>query len=293
LAKIYNDSRSSELKIEVMNALHALNADQLDAVLENAMAGKDPDAKANAISIIPETDLSDQEAVRLISKALQAKEITVKQAAIHSLATYNVAEAQNQLSQLVIELEKEILNPALELDLIESIDGGKNDQLKNQLESVFAKNEDPLVKWKSALEGGNSRIGRNLFNNHAGAQCTRCHTVFEVGGDAGPALANVGSRLNKRQILESLVNPSAVLALGYGAASLSLNDGNKIAGIILGESDSDISLKVGDETKLISKSNITERNDIPSSMPPMKDILTIREIRDVVAYLSTLKEEES
>jgi putative membrane-bound dehydrogenase-like protein len=293
LAKIYTNSRSSELKIEVMNALHALKADQLDAVLENAMSGKDANVKANAISIIPDTDLSDQQAVRLISKALQSKEITVKQAAIHALATYNVAEAQNQLSQLVSDLEKEILNPALELDLIEAIDEGKNEQLKDQLEYVFADNEDPLVKWKSALEGGNGRIGRNLFNNHAGAQCTRCHTVFEVGGDAGPALADVGSRLNKRQILESLVNPSAVLALGYGAASLSLKDGNKIAGIILAESDSDISLKVGDETKLISKTDITERNDIPSSMPPMKDILTIREIRDVVAYLITLREEES
>jgi hypothetical protein len=53
-----------------------------------------------------------------------------------------------------------------------------------------------------------------------------------------------------------------------------------------------LSLKVGNKDTVILKSDIVNRRDAPSSMPDMKNLLTRREIRDLVSFLATLKEEE-
>jgi putative heme-binding domain-containing protein len=293
LAELFSASTHSEVKIAALEALQSLEYGDLSTVLKMAMKDDLSEVKAKAISLVPLSKLTDSHAVELISLALQAKSLEVRQAAIHSLASYDDPKANEELSKFILSLEQGKLELAMELDLIEAIEISNNQSLKEQLDKVFSNNEDPLARWVSALEGGDYRKGRRIFNNHAGAQCTRCHTIFEVGGDAGPGLADVGSRLSNRAILESLVEPSAVLAPGYGATSLILNDDTTMAGIILRESAEEIILKIGEDRKSIPLSKVRERTDIPSSMPPMKDILTIREMRDLIAFLKAQKAEES
>ena len=46
-----------------------------------------------------------------------------------------------------------------------------------------------------------------------------------------------------------------------------------------------------DQIEKVNKSDIKERIEIPSAMPSVANILSAREIRDVVAFLSSLKEE--
>jgi putative heme-binding domain-containing protein len=290
---LFSASPYPEVRVSALEALQSIGYEQLSTILKKGIEDKNAEVKAKAISLIPQSGLSDPQAVELISLALQAKNTEVRQAAIHSLATYDDSNAIAELGKLISSLEQGDLDPAMELDLIEAIEKSKKQTLMTQLDKVFSANEDPLARWVSALEGGDYRKGRRIFNNHAGAQCTRCHTIFEIGGDAGPGLADVGSRLSNREILESLVEPSAVLAPGYGATSLTLKDQKKVAGIIIKENSDEIVLKIGDEENGISKNLIQERVDIPSSMPPIKEILTIREIRDLITFLNAQKGEES
>jgi mono/diheme cytochrome c family protein len=50
-------------------------------------------------------------------------------------------------------------------------------------------------------------------------------------------------------------------------------------------------MKVGDKADtLIRKTEVANRINSPSSMPPMHLLLNRKEIRDVVSYLATLKE---
>ena len=59
---------------------------------------------------------------------------------------------------------------------------------------------------------------------------------------------------------------------------------------IRSETETTLSIKIGNqEAREIDQTSIMERNSIPSSMPPMGQILNKKEIRDVVAYLGTLK----
>ena len=167
----------------------------------------------------------------------------------------------------------------------------KNVELLNQLESYRSKfsEDDPLALYQESLVGGDRGAGAHLFYNSDAGQCTRCHAIFEYGGNAGPLLDGIGNRLDRRQILTSLVAPSESFAQGYEIATIIKNDDTEVTGIILERSAESTKLKVGKEDILtIANSDIKATENVPSSMPIMKDILTRRELRDLVEFLTRL-----
>lgn len=59
------------------------------------------------------------------------------------------------------------------------------------------------------------------------------------------------------------------------------------------ENDNSLAIKIGNQPDtLIRKKDIAERKNSPLSMPDMRHLLTEREIRDLVGYLSTLERDE-
>lgn len=61
-------------------------------------------------------------------------------------------------------------------------------------------------------------------------------------------------------MLESLVDPSAVMALGYGFATLTLNSDEVVAGIVEAEDNKGITVKVSKtETRIVDKLQVKER----------------------------------
>lgn len=91
-------------------------------------------------------------------------------------------------------------------------------------------------------------------------------------------------------MLESLVDPQKVVAKGYGNISLTLKDGTSVAGQFRGEKDGRVTIRdlENKETK-IKVEDIAERSPVVSTMPPMGFILKKDELRDVIAYLQSLK----
>ena len=118
-------------------------------------------------------------------------------------------------------------------------------QKETDLAEATKANKDPPASYRETLTGGNADKGSDVFHNHQGAQCTRCHTIWEWGGDAGPVLKGVGERLSRQQILESLVVPSAAYSPGYGVFSLEMRDGEAVAGIVASEDETILKIKIG------------------------------------------------
>ena len=98
----------------------------------------------------------------------------------------------------------------------------------------------------------------------------------------------VASRLQREQLLEALVDPSARIAPGFGPVQLTLKNGKKLFGTLKEETPTHVVVDVGGDQR-VAKSDIATRVNGPSAMPLMSALLTRREIRDVVEYLSTLK----
>jgi len=106
----------------------------------------------------------------------------------------------------------------------------------------------------------------------------------------GPNLKSIGREKDRTYLLESLVNPQAVIAEGYGTISLTLKDGKTVAGIIQKGKNGVFEMRDPEGKKLkVKAKDIAERSAVVSTMPPAGLILTRREVRDVVEYLTSLK----
>ncbi len=66
-------------------------------------------------------------------------------------------------------------------------------------------------------QGGDPAHGAEVFHKHPIAACSACHAVDGQGGAVGPDLTEVGSRLTRAQILQSILEPNASLAAGWPA----------------------------------------------------------------------------
>ncbi len=160
-----------------------------------------------------------------------------------------------------------------------------------ELQSTLAADEDPLAQWMPALEGGDATAGAALFASHPAGQCMRCHTAEDghsAGGDAGPNLAGIAKRHNRRYFIESMVAPSATIAPGFGLVSLTFANGATLGGNLVAETDDHLDLDVSGKLVRVPRGKIASMGEPVSSMPPMADLLSLREMRDLVAWLATL-----
>jgi quinoprotein glucose dehydrogenase len=194
---------------------------------------------------------------------------------------------------LLGKMEAGTLGPELNLELGEAIESSKSADLAARYKKINSTRspDDVYASYAGSLMGGDPNRGRMIFYWHESAQCMRCHSYDDRGGTAGPRLNGVASRITREQILQALITPSARLAPGYGIVTLELKNGEKISGTLKRESKTEVVVASGnDPEKTISVSDIAKRTNAPSSMLDMKAILSKKEIRDVVAFLSTLKE---
>ena len=159
----------------------------------------------------------------------------------------------------------------------------------------MTESEDSLARFNVSLEGGDAKNGFSLFTSHPVGQCLRCHKADDdahsAGGDAGPNLAGIAKRHDRRYLLESVVHPAAEVASGYGIISVTLKNGAVLAGNLVEETSEHVDIATTEKLLRIKRSDIASATDPVSAMPPMELLLKPEETRDIVAWLSSLKKE--
>lgn len=160
-------------------------------------------------------------------------------------------------------------------------------------QAYFAKKANPYAQYNIALEGGDPLNGFSLFKSLPTGQCMRCHKFSDkgnaAGGDAGPHLAGVGKLHDRKYLLESLVNPGAVVAPGYGITSVSFKNGANLVGNMVEETPEKIVVSTPEKTWSIKRADIATFTPPVSAMPPMAGVVKPEELRDLVAWLATLE----
>jgi putative membrane-bound dehydrogenase-like protein len=142
-----------------------------------------------------------------------------------------------------------------------------------------------LVKRK-----GNAKNGREVFKTVG--TCFKCHTISGEGGQVGPNLSEIGSKLGRDGLFESILLPSASIAQQYESYIVELENGDKAVGMIVSETEGELVLKGADGVaKTFEKSEIAEKVKQTVSLMPadLQKLMTLDQLADVVEFLTTLK----
>jgi putative heme-binding domain-containing protein len=147
-----------------------------------------------------------------------------------------------------------------------------------------------LSRIEKLLPGGVVDRGRALFFGAAG--CSACHRVGSEGGLIGPDLTTVGAVRSVRDLVESVVYPSATFAQGYEPYRVSLKNGDELTGIRTRQVDESFVLRdaSGAEYHLNDKEiEKIERTKLSLMPEGLLSGLSEESMRDLFAFLQNLK----
>jgi len=155
------------------------------------------------------------------------------------------------------------------------------------------RNKQPFNRYQLIHEDGDAARGRRVFQATAGPKCNSCHTAGEAGKKSvGPDLANIGGKLGKDALLDSILNPSAGIAHEYQVTILETTTQGQVIGIVSEDTPQRVIVRneLGDEIRL-KPSEIKSRRPSHLSLMPedLVSTMTMRELMDLLEYLMTLK----
>lgn len=294
------------LRVDALYALEALGYPELLVVAQQARQSAEPRLRAAARQVLsrrPPEDLLP-EIARLLDDAHAP--LIERQEALLALGRWPQASAA--VDRLLADWLDRAANgqvPAeLLLDLLEAVEERTRlpkvklfAPLQQKLQAYRQKQQkspDPLAPYSEALNGGDPARGRDIVLNNPAVYCQRCHKLDGQGGDVGPPLNGLAAdpAKDRRYFLEAIVFPDARIAKGYETVILVLQDERTITGVVKSEDTDTIRLVTPENQEVvISKSDIASRRKGPSAMPSdLHTKLTRRQLRDLVAFLASLKE---
>ena len=137
-----------------------------------------------------------------------------------------------------------------------------------------------LVTKNAATQKGNAQSGAKIFKK---GQCIKCHRFGKLGEGLGPDLTKVRKRFQRKQIVESLFYPSAIVSDQYQSVTIVTVDGLSRTGLAVKQGTAYVVL-VPDGTKTTIKEDDIEEM-IPSKISGMPegllDTLTLTEIAEI------------
>jgi uncharacterized repeat protein (TIGR03806 family) len=168
-------------------------------------------------------------------------------------------------------------------------------QLKPKQTVVQVWRMEDLIPSLHRLKAGRSlESGRRVFRDTG---CVECHRFAGEGSTVGPDLAGVSRRMSARDLLESIILPSKVIAEEYATTVIETIAGAVISGRIEREDDRAVDLRPPSSSEVVSvpKAEIANRRRSDQSNMPLGivNVLTKEQVLDLLAYLrSDLPEED-
>lgn len=295
---IDNNQRSPELRIEasidVAPVLLKLPASIFELLLESLQPGKPALLRAAAADAMGRAHLAADQQIKLTATLGTAGPLEMP----GLLAAFEHGTDPDVGKKLVAAIERSPASRNLRPELVMQALASYPPEVQQAAEPLLKRLSGDVLQQKahldalgSALAGGDALRGRELFFGNK-ATCSACHAVADEGAHVGPDLSKIGAIRTSRDLLESIVYPSASFARGYEPYLVKTRDGDVLSGVINQQTADAIYLVTGPrDVKRIARSNIVDlRQGTVSIMPQGFDTqLTGQELADLIAFLGSLK----
>jgi putative heme-binding domain-containing protein len=296
---------------------HAVDVELLKQVLQN----KTPQARAAAVHVLTEERDRIPDALHLLATVVTDAHPRVRTEALRGLSFFSTIEAV----ELAMQAAKMPLDTWMEYTLRHTLGANEalwrqaaisgrytkenpvGDQLMTKILTsskaggaasphlkllLGTEKYSPETKNKAMTEltklRGNINNGRAVFVR----SCTACHKVGNgEGQEYGPNMAEVGKRLTKYKIVESIIDPNAEVDMKYLSTKVVTTDGKSITGLLVSETPKEVVIFDGKEKKTIAKDQIEDRATLKqSSMPEgQAGAMSPAEFIDLIEYLTSQK----
>jgi putative heme-binding domain-containing protein len=186
-------------------------------------------------------------------------------------------------------LRVDLLKPRLEKFSASVQEAGKS--LLSLLNVDLEKQRAHLDDLLASLQGGDIRRGQAIFNSPKAA-CVSCHAIGYLGGQVGPDLTSIGQIRTERDLLESIVYPSASFVRSYEPILVITKSGEAYNGVLRQDAADEILLATGPGTEArITRADIVEMRPGTLSVMPagLDEQLSRQELADLVAFLKGTK----
>ncbi|MBI1249617.1 DUF1080 domain-containing protein [bacterium] len=144
---------------------------------------------------------------------------------------------------------------------------------------------DALARMSGAADNG-----KKIFTSTG--TCNKCHMVNKEGKEVGPDLSEIGSKLSRDAMFESILYPSAGISHNYENWAVLTDSGTAVTGLKTSETAESITITNAEGlARTIKKDEVEEIHKLPISVMPndLQKLMTVQELVDVVQYLQTLK----
>ncbi|MBS0210165.1 MAG: PQQ-dependent sugar dehydrogenase [Planctomycetes bacterium] len=262
------------LQLEAVRSLAEHPSEKRLALLTEILNDTSRDEQVRAEALVGLTSAPTADVPALVQFALGSSKL-LRDEALRALTSAQLsAEQQSRLQQLATQQPDSA-------ELVARALGKSPDQARPDVRDTAG--------WLLRLDGpASAEAGRRAFFNARLAGCNRCHRVEGHGQSVGPDLSLIGST-ERRHILESILQPSAIVAPHYQVWQMVLDNGQVASGMLI-HTNLDEYTYLDAQGKQF-KVRTTEVSDIqpqPESIMPVKliDRFTDQELRDLLAFLT-------
>ncbi len=272
----------------------ALNGETFDVLLELLGSDQSPANASRASQLLGASTLTAKQLVALAPKLETAGPLALRDL-VRPFQRNGAIDVGNAFLEAMKAAKSLSSVPTPEVsDVVKRYPPELRDRANALLNTIEQHQQSRVAKLDTFVEHlkqGQPARGQALFF-HEKSKCSSCHKVKGKGEAVGPDLSTIGANRSSRDLLESIVFPSASIVRQYEPYSVIMSDGRVLSGLITRESGSSITLQqqVGEAIE-IARNEIDEISPSTVSLMPVgvDEALTKQELADLVAWMRELK----
>jgi putative membrane-bound dehydrogenase-like protein len=278
---------ADQLGVRAMQVLIAQGASRLIA---EGIAHQDPKLALATIEALG--NIADNRAARLLLPIVKddKKHIELRKAAAKSLA-----KTRGGAEEILKMFKTKAIDAEVAAGAAFVLNAAPWDNIRREAATLFppppSKDNRPLPPIDRLVERrGDASRGKQVFAK-AGT-CANCHKVGGEGKEVGPDLSDIGAKLSRHALFESILFPSAGISHSFETFAVSTTDGNIISGVLVNRTPQEITIKDKDalvRTIKMSEVEAVKQQNVSLMPADLQKLMAVGELVDVVEYMTTLR----
>lgn len=291
-------SYSADLRLEALAALPSgavsLDSDLLALLCGNIDSAKPVLTRGTAASVLAKAKLTDEQLIAVANRVPRAGPLET----MRLLQAFEQTTNEVVGTKLVEGLQRCKSLASIRRDALQTLLARFPPSVQARGKELLASNQEDaskqsahLAELMASLGKGDIRRGQSVFNSPKAA-CSSCHAMGYLGGHVGPDLTSIGQIRTERDLLESIVYPSASFVRSFEPYVVKTKSDDDYSGVLRKDAPEEIVLVTGPNAEVrIPRADIVDMRPGTVSLMPagLDQQLTRQELADLMAFLKATK----